>query len=65
MTVRHEDRPRLKPKQIAALNKAMTRAEAITGTSLGSWDIVFREETSTTKATAHARTESSREIQAW
>jgi hypothetical protein len=45
MSVRYEDRPRLKEKQIAALDKGLKRAEAITGTSLATWDIVFREET--------------------
>lgn len=45
MSVRYEDRARLKNKQVVALDKAMQRAEEITGTLLGSWDIVFRDET--------------------
>jgi len=45
MTIKYEDLHRLTTKQQAALNKAEERAEAITESSLGLWDISFRDET--------------------
>ena len=45
MSVKYEDRPRLKEKQIAALDAGLKRAETIAGGSFACWDIVFREET--------------------
>jgi hypothetical protein len=44
MSVKYEDLPRLKEKQIAALNEGLKRAEKIAGGSFADWDIVFREE---------------------
>ena len=45
MSIAYEDAQQLNAKQRAALNKAAKRAEAITGSSIGLWGVVYHPET--------------------